>query len=137
MDTKWNLLKKFPNLLCKTYLVQNPLPQFHSESTNKNPNILLQFTTEAWDPFVEGKMSNPPNSSASSSSQFTYSNNNGSYFPMPFHLQQPQTYPAAAPPPPPSVVQFPAPPPAYATPSTSVPGVYFPQFQQVISVNPN
>ncbi|CAI9266641.1 unnamed protein product [Lactuca saligna] len=75
-------------------------------------------------------MSNPPNSSASSSSQFTYSNNNGSYFPMPFHLQQPQTYPAAAPPPPPSVVQFPAPPPSYATPSTSVPGVYFPQFQQ-------
>lgn len=39
MDTKWNLLKKFPNLLCKTYLVQNPLPQFHSESTNKNPTF--------------------------------------------------------------------------------------------------
>ncbi|XP_076891213.1 uncharacterized protein LOC143542531 [Bidens hawaiensis] len=71
-------------------------------------------------------MSNPQNSSAppsssSSSSQFTYSNTNGSYFPMPFHLQhqlQSQTYPSAAPP------------PAYPAPSTSVPGVYFPQFQQ-------
>ncbi|KAK9053774.1 hypothetical protein SSX86_024848 [Deinandra increscens subsp. villosa] len=78
-------------------------------------------------------MSIPPNSStasSSSSSQFTYSNNNGSYFPMPFHLQQPQTYPSAAAPPPPAVVQYPAPPPVYSAPSTSVPGVYFPQFQQ-------
>ncbi|GKE64820.1 hypothetical protein Tco_1518981, partial [Tanacetum coccineum] len=68
-------------------------------------------------------MSNPPNPSASSSSssQFTYANNNNnSYFPMPFHLQQPQSYP----PPPPAPV-YPAPPS-----SSSLPGVYFPQFQQ-------
>ncbi|XP_076900378.1 uncharacterized protein LOC143554524 isoform X2 [Bidens hawaiensis] len=77
-------------------------------------------------------MSNPPTAStSSSSSQFTYSNTNGSYFPMPFHLQQSQTYPSAAPPPPPPVVQYPAPPPVYPpAPSSSVPGVYFPQFQQ-------
>ncbi|KAK1436434.1 hypothetical protein QVD17_02214 [Tagetes erecta] len=69
--------------------------------------------------------------SSSSSSQFTYSNTNSSsssYFPMPFHLQQPQsTYPSVTPPPP---LQYPAPPPVYSAPSTSVPGVYFPQFQQ-------
>ncbi|GKC03073.1 hypothetical protein Tco_0994683 [Tanacetum coccineum] len=65
-------------------------------------------------------MSNPPNPSASSSSssQFTYANNNNnSYFPMPFHLQQPQSYPPAP--------VYPAPPS-----SSSLPGVYFPQFQQ-------
>ncbi|XP_061354829.1 uncharacterized protein LOC133299389 [Gastrolobium bilobum] len=50
-------------------------------------------------------MANQSSSSASSSSQFTYSSD-ASYFPMPFHLQQPAThydysapYAAAAPPP--------------------------------------
>ncbi|KAL2942702.1 RNA-binding protein 42, partial [Bienertia sinuspersici] len=60
----------------------------------------------------------PSSSSASISSQFTYSN--GSYFPTPFHLQQPQY---AAPPQPAAV----------AVPSTypAAPGVYtLPRFQQ-------
>ncbi|CAL5406928.1 unnamed protein product [Camellia sinensis] len=71
----------------------------------------------------------PSSSNPSVSAQFTYSN--GSYFPVPFHLQQP--YVAAPPPPPvmqvhvppvkvPSVYQAPAP----------LPGVYsLPQYQQV------
>ncbi|CAL5343023.1 unnamed protein product [Camellia sinensis] len=70
----------------------------------------------------------PSSSNPSVSAQFTYSN--GSYFPVPFHLQQP--YVAAPPPPPvmqvhvppvkvPSVYQAPAP----------LPGVYsLPQYQQ-------
>ncbi|KAL9235161.1 hypothetical protein vseg_009948 [Gypsophila vaccaria] len=58
----------------------------------------------------------PPSSSSSSSSslQFTYSN--ASYFPTPFHLQQPPQFSAAPPPPP---------------PHTATPGVYaLPQYQQ-------
>ncbi|KAI3724265.1 hypothetical protein L2E82_36036 [Cichorium intybus] len=80
-------------------------------------------------------------SSMVSSSQITYSSA-PSYFPMPFHLQQPisMTFPSATPPPPPPVpaqVPFPAPPPVnvpvvpsiYPT-SASVTGVYLPQYQQ-------
>lgn len=85
-------------------------------------------------------MSTPPSSSsASASSQFTYQTGS-SYFPLPFHLQQPTTpYAAAAPPPPPPPAAaagaaatayagpvYPAPPPA------PMAGVYtLPQFQQV------
>ncbi|XP_024987215.1 RNA-binding protein 42-like isoform X2 [Cynara cardunculus var. scolymus] len=80
-------------------------------------------------------------SSTVSSSQFTYSNP-PSYFPMPFHLQQPipTTFPSATPARPPTAeapVSFPAPPvnvpvvvpSVYPTPA-SVPGVYLPQYQQ-------
>ncbi|XP_059665733.1 uncharacterized protein LOC132311705 [Cornus florida] len=85
-------------------------------------------------------MSSVPSSASSSvsvpgsnptavSSQFTYSN--GSYFPMPFHLQQqppPQAYVAAPP------VQIPAPPvvpSVYAAAPVPLPGVYsLPQYQQ-------
>ncbi|XP_030511567.1 RNA-binding protein 42 [Rhodamnia argentea] len=77
----------------------------------------------------------PSSSSTSASSQFTYQTGS-SYFPLPFHLQQPTTqYAAAAPPPPPPVAAaaatayagpvYPAPPPA------PIAGVYaLPQFQQ-------
>ncbi|CAI9270665.1 unnamed protein product [Lactuca saligna] len=82
-------------------------------------------------------------SSMVSSSQITYSNA-PSYFPLPFHLQQPipMTFPSATPLPPPPVaphVQFPAPPPppvnvpvvpSVYTTSSSVTGVYLPQYQQ-------
>ncbi|XP_059659704.1 uncharacterized protein LOC132306358 [Cornus florida] len=84
-------------------------------------------------------MSSVPSSASSSvsvpgsnptavSSQFTYSN--GSYFPMPFHLQQqppqPQQYVAGPPP----AVQIPTPPAVYPAPA-SLPGVYsLPQYQQ-------
>ncbi|XP_027093588.1 uncharacterized protein [Coffea arabica] len=57
-------------------------------------------------------------SSSTASSQFTYTT--GTYFPTPFHLQQPQTYVAAAPAA--SILQFPALPPAvphvYPAPAT-------------------
>ncbi|CAL0331176.1 unnamed protein product [Lupinus luteus] len=53
-------------------------------------------------------MANPPPPPPSSSSQFTYSST-PSYFPMPFHLQQPPTYAPA--PPPPAVVTYPYPQP--------------------------
>ncbi|KAK9292626.1 hypothetical protein L1049_020601 [Liquidambar formosana] len=87
-------------------------------------------------------MSNLPSSSASTSasSQFTYTN--GSYFPMPFHLQQSDPSMTAAvqypkpyvPPPTMPAVQVPAPPvkvPVYPAPAP-VAGVYtLPQYQQV------
>ncbi|XP_062004702.1 uncharacterized protein LOC133721943 isoform X1 [Rosa rugosa] len=67
-------------------------------------------------------MATPPSSTAppSASSQFTYSNassSSSSYFPMPFHLQQPQ-YPApyTAPPAPAVVYPAPAPAPVYSLP---------------------
>ncbi|XP_040372518.1 RNA-binding protein 42 isoform X2 [Rosa chinensis] len=68
-------------------------------------------------------MATPPSSTAppSASSQFTYSNasSSSSYFPMPFHLQQPQypaPYTAAAPPAPAVVYPAPAPAPVYSLP---------------------
>ncbi|XP_052202146.1 uncharacterized protein LOC127807930 isoform X3 [Diospyros lotus] len=67
--------------------------------------------------------------SASVSSQFTYTS--GSYFPVPFHLQQ--QYAAAAPPPPPKAVQVPALPVTVPSvyPAAALPGVYsLPQYQQ-------
>ncbi|KAA8547093.1 hypothetical protein F0562_003522 [Nyssa sinensis] len=71
-----------------------------------------------------------PGSNASAvSSQFTYTN--GSYFPMPFHLQQPQLQPYVAAPPsaPVPTVQIPTP-SVYLAP-TPLPGVYsLPQYQQ-------
>ncbi|XP_074292803.1 uncharacterized protein LOC141619684 [Silene latifolia] len=64
----------------------------------------------------------PSSSSTSISSQFTYSN--GSYFPTPFHLQQPQY---AAPPQPVAPIAPVVVPSAYA----ATPGVYaLPQYQQ-------
>lgn len=67
----------------------------------------------------------PSSSSASVSSQFTYSN--GSYFPTPFHLQQPQY---AAPPQPPMPASLPIA-PASASAYSASPGVYtLPQFHQ-------
>ncbi|CAI0449354.1 unnamed protein product [Linum tenue] len=76
-------------------------------------------------------MSIPPSSSASSASQFTYSapstsstQTNSSYFPTPFHLQQP--YVVAAPPAP-----APAPPAVGSVYTAPVGPVYsIPQFQQ-------
>lgn len=69
-------------------------------------------------------------SSSAASSQFTYTT--GTYFPTPFHLQQPQTYVAAAPIP---AVQFPAPSSAVShvyPASATIPTVYssLPQYQQ-------
>lgn len=72
----------------------------------------------------------PSSSSTSISSQFTYSN--GSYFPTPFHLQQPQY---AALPQPSLPAAVPMIPTASVVPSvySAAPGVYtLPQFQQVI-----
>ncbi|XP_071700554.1 uncharacterized protein [Rutidosis leptorrhynchoides] len=80
------------------------------------------------------------NTNQSSSSQFTYSNPQ-SYFPTPFHLQQPTiptTFPSATPPPAPVLpvvpapVSFPAvnPVPVFPSPASSVPSVYLPQFHQ-------
>ncbi|KAI3934163.1 hypothetical protein MKW92_043155 [Papaver armeniacum] len=79
----------------------------------------------------------------STSSQFTYSN--GSYFPLPFHLQQQQQqqqpdpmaayqYPNSHIPPTPTY-QIPAPapsphPPVYATPAPATTGYTLPQYQQ-------
>ncbi|KAI3967307.1 hypothetical protein MKW92_008114 [Papaver armeniacum] len=79
----------------------------------------------------------------STSSQFTYSN--GSYFPLPFHLQQQQQqqqpdpmaayqYPNSHIPPTPTY-QIPAPapsphPPVYATPAPATTGYSLPQYQQ-------
>ncbi|KAI5659952.1 hypothetical protein M9H77_28745 [Catharanthus roseus] len=69
-------------------------------------------------------------SSSMTSSQFTYSNS--TYFPTPFHLQQPQTYVGQAAPIP--TVQLPAPPPVVPSvypPPAALPTVYsLPQFQQ-------
>ncbi|CAI0464783.1 unnamed protein product [Linum tenue] len=79
-------------------------------------------------------MSIPPPSSASSASQFTYSapstsstQTNTSYFPTPFHLQQP--YVVAAPPAPAA-----APPSVGSVYTAPVGPVYsIPQFQQFTS----
>ncbi|KAK7251817.1 hypothetical protein RIF29_35362 [Crotalaria pallida] len=57
-------------------------------------------------------MANPSSSSSSSSSQFTYSSTPSSYFPMPFHLQQPPSFSPSLPPPPSApLFSFPQPPP--------------------------
>ncbi|KAL6977006.1 hypothetical protein U1Q18_025793 [Sarracenia purpurea var. burkii] len=77
-------------------------------------------------PATSMSLSNGSNPSVSA--QFTYSN--GSYFPVPFHLQQ--TYVAAPPPPP--AVQFPTPTVKVSSvyqASAPLPGVYsLPQYQQ-------
>lgn len=68
-------------------------------------------------------------SSSTASSQFTYSNN--TYFPTPFHLQQPQSYvgqPTAIP-----QVQLSAPTPV--VPTVYQPVYSLPQFQQVYTSN--
>lgn len=83
-------------------------------------------------------------SSSAPSSQFTYSNGS-SYFPLPFHLQQPPAvsqYPApyAAAQPTAQPLLIPAPPvvaPVYPAPAAPVAGVYtLPQYQQVIIKTP-
>ncbi|KNA12341.1 hypothetical protein SOVF_126450 [Spinacia oleracea] len=75
-------------------------------------------------------MSTVPSSSSSSiSSQFTYSN--GSYFPTPFHLQQPQYAAPPQPPLPAAVSVIPAAPSVVPSAYPAAPGVYtLPQFQQ-------
>ncbi|XP_022640953.1 RNA-binding protein 42 isoform X2 [Vigna radiata var. radiata] len=74
-------------------------------------------------------MTTPPSSSSASQSQFAYSN--PSYFPVPFHLQQPATTHYAAPYVAAPSVQIPAPPVVGPVAPAPVPAVYsaVPQYQ--------
>jgi len=78
-------------------------------------------------------MTTPPSSSSASQSQFAYSNpsSSSSYFPVPFHLQQPATTHYAAPYVAAPSVQIPAPPVVGPIAPAPVPGVYsaVPQYQ--------